>query len=486
LSDGQKTKICNALLPRLMARKGPFGFGVFNRSTCIDSDILRAEDSESWIVTIDKPSPNGAVRMSLNSLGKSTKEGILRFGLRLSAEDWADSLSSEQVSWLVAFGLLDQLPVLGLMDGRNTVSGKPLKALPDPLAEILQSEPDLNLLAVHVSFDRQRRIWSVNEAPQKGRVLPEKDIHIANLDGRGANRQIIEQALDRYLQDWSVKRAADKEAALMAARLKAEELAAEASRIPRIPEPVSALWLTLQYHRDGAQLGGDMGHDVEARGGWSGPLFRWAHFRLGLERSFYKASYRSALDESSKTAALVLDESVYGIGIKYRNDLSYRLWLMAYLDFVLRSQTVNLSERRQADFEFVRLSESNLMGIGSGANMNLIMENWFFSIGAGVETLVPHADQYWQLKADTSIQYVFAGRNANTQNSAASQDTKQRGISSSVNPSRLYFRSGPSLRVSAKDLKRTFPARDAGNLDAASTHVSLLTMTIGVTAYVAF
>jgi hypothetical protein len=194
---------------------------------------------------------------------------------------------------------------------------------------------------------------------------------------------------------------------------------------------------------------------------------RWLRLSLARESTGYSASSVSEDDGSATTATLRLTETSFGLGVHHRFALTPTISLYGHTDVLWRTQTIDADGKISDEFEFEKLEESDLVGIDTGATLEYLTESWLLSAAARFVTLVPYSSQYQHVSGQAAAEYLLFGfRDKNT--------------------TRLRIRIGPLLRIEMKAVNRTFPAKDQGEVDAASTKVGLLTSQFGVISHVSF
>jgi hypothetical protein len=473
-SRSSQQALCSSLAKHLRTLQGPYALGVFSKVSCPFQSTPRASGPPRWHLKWIKSEQGTTLELALIAGNKTTQEALLKLPVFESESQMVEALSTPEASWLLALGILDALPVVGVMNPKWSPQGSTLVPPEDPLASNLVSRPSLSLVAVQIQFNAARRIWTVTESSTSvsGAGSPQgAPIWLANLEGRSSNKDLVEESLASHLRRWlTLRQEQQKQAEAAAQNLAAEQAAQKAEderRAARLPMRPGDLWLTARFS---PELSSDLmedGYSLDAAFGWSRWFLSWLRLSVAHESTGYSASNVSEDNGTVTTATLRLTETSFGFGVHHRFSLTPRISLYGHTDVLWRAQTIDVDGKISDEFEFEKLEESDLVAIDTGATLGYLTQTWLLSAAARFVTLVPYTSQYQHVSGQAAAEHLLYGfRNNDT--------------------TRLRIRIGPLLRIEMKAVNRTFPAKDQGEVDAASTKVGLLTSQFGVISHVSF
>lgn len=509
MTESEARQWCRALSKRLRPGQGPYRFGVLSELTCLLGQAVpptQAPQAGAWLISVHKNKADINISVALLMGKAKIEKSSLSIGPTPPQSELVGALSEEGNLWLVALGILDQLPVLAQWQEGFPKNGETFGLPPDETASRLAIKPQANLVPVTAQFEAKTKLWNLNAIanPNESTAAGRDTVWMSNIEGRGTNRKAIESALRSNISIYLAARKAKKDAEDAAVRHRQEEELAEAKRGPRLRQSEDAWWLKTSLVTEPSASGSSYSAGLSA--GWYRSYLRWMHIGALHSSTPFKVRYTSDGPEDGSpeapaesqpeggTVKLVFDELAIRWGGHTRFDLTNRLWATCFLDLEWRYQSIDLSEAKPEGFDFQRLSEKNVLGAGVRPSLHYIAGNWVLGAHSSAATLVPYADQYLSLQYAFSGEYLVMGRpdaapdTVATPSSGDSAAESKDGNQKSAEPVRSapQWRIGPLLQLTNISLNRTFPARDAGKEGATFTKVDLTLFAMGVLTNVSF
>jgi hypothetical protein len=442
------------------------GLGVFARSKCTlfstknDSSKNKVSISSGWLLRIDQNNERLVLTLGMAVDSKNYNQASLNLSRFSSSAELLGALEDPRLAWLIAIGLLDQLPVMGRVNGRVTKTSKGNYTAttgndPDKLGIKLTYE----LVPVRIVFQAESELWNVTSVtpsdanPQQDSTNPN---WLANTQGRSENQNEIISRIEELIS--SRKEDARRQAEAAAAKTAAEEQEKEDATLifPSLPELPESYWadLTMAWSRTpNLQL---RGLNSRLFVGSETDYFRWIELYGQFDRTVFEAEYVSTEDEvTKKSSQLVLTELIAGFGTSGRYDLDFNTWIRAGAYLNHRSQKIVAAGNTPSDFAFQNLDQDALFGLLLKGSLNTINGPLLSGIDIELESLVPQFREYKRAAAEFSSLYLLT-RTPGTGKTEAETST-------------VDFRLGPFLRADLILIDRTFPtpAGDTQNASAA-------------------
>jgi hypothetical protein len=485
-ADSQSTakRICDAISRQLISPTGPMGLGVFARSKCTLSSIKndpskeKVKNSSGWRLRIDQTNEKLVFTLGLAAESKNYNQASLNLSGFSSSVELLGALEDPRLAWLISIALLDQLPVMGRVNGRLTKTSKGnYTATTGNDPEKIGIKLTYELVPVRIVFQAKSELWNVtavatSDAHQQ-QDSPNPD-WLANTQGRSENQQEIVSRIDELIS--SLKEEAKRQAESAAAKAAAEEQKKEESQwiFPRLPDLPESYWadLAIAWSRiPNLQLRGLNSRLVI---GSETKYFRWIELYGQFDRTVFEAEYISTDDDvTKKTSQLVLTELIAGLGTSGRYDLDFNTWIRAGAYLNHRSQNVLSAGSTPTDFDFQNLEQDTLFGLLLKGSLNTLNGPLLSGVALELESLVPQFRQYSRAAAEVSSLYLLT-RTPGTGKTEAETNT-------------VDFRLGPFLRADLLFINRTFPTPtgDTQNTSAA-IKINIINFPMGLIAHVAF
>jgi hypothetical protein len=483
-SQSAAKRICDVLSNQLISPTGPMGLGVFARSKCTlsstknDPSKNNVTSHSGWRLRIDQSNEKLVLTLGLAVDSKNYNQASLNLSGFSSSAELVGALEDSRLAWLIAIGLLDQLPVMGRANSRIRKSNEGnYTATTGTDPEKIGIKLTYELVPVRIVFQARNELWNVT-AVTASDANPQQDSTnlnwLANTQGRSENLDEIISRIEELIL--SRKQEAKRKAEAAAAKAAAEEQKKEEATLifPSLPELPESYWadMAMAWSRiPNPQL---RGLNSRLFIGSETNYFRWIELYGQFDRTVFEAEYISTDDDvTKKTSQLVLTELIAGLGTSGRYDLDFNTWIRAGAYLNHRSQNVLSAGRTPSDFDFQNLEQDTLFGVLLKGSLNTLNGPLLSGVALELESLVPQFRQYSRTAAEVSSLYLFT-RTPGTGKTEAETRT-------------VDFRLGPFLRADLILIDRTFPT-PAGESQSTSAaiKINIINFPLGLKAYVAF
>lgn len=469
--------VCRQVGAPLQARRGPFGFGIFDSVSCrlasgltenperaladASNSLKKQSASLIWHLTVAQQPAVLEFQLFIPTQVKEQpflKQASVTFPVSTRQGQSMTLLKSERVSQLTGLALLDQLPFLGR--GQSSLIGPTgaLEPVREPLFHSLRDKLKYELVAVRATFSQARAWWNISTVSPSG---DHDSWFVANAAGPGVNLATFITEINLAVREAEAAAGiARPENLLRADPLDVQQPAPQLQTFWASAQ-TGAFWIAgydAQLFSAQARMGvrGFYGLNPFLVAGLSQTPFR---ANLATSRSTSEGSQRR---NSSASAELLFEERHFTLGNIWEFKIGDQNTFSAQIALGAAHHGVKVVSDPSATFN--ELSDEIITSPQVGIGHRVGFGNWNLQSALSFSTLLPYTDQYAGLAAHVSGGYVF-------------RDVVGKGT-------RIF--AGPSITAEYRAINKSWPSSAGSRDKVPRTETKTLGFPIGAALQIEF